>query len=334
MDSTTAALVFDTASQDADFADMEPFVNSLLIDDSGGACAGKNSASSASASSSSASAAAATASAPDPMVEVAKAMIEAQGPRPTFAEFAKVPQRNPFSATPTVQALLAESPRRREFEQRHFDRADANHDAVLQFVELRGAVANMCEELGVSLPSSSKIDQLFAACDANHDGGLSKAEFALLVKRVLRAAEAKLASEVAEAEEQLRQQRGKSYSKLAEAELRAAFPPPPQPMDSFNELHDTWEDELRAKKELALLNSAAAGKISGMTGMALNGIESRVDRLLAGGQLDKGLASSLKLALSRWTKHRATRKAAAAQREREAAEPWNWKGQQVKGRKR
>ena len=37
MDSTTAALVFDTASQDADFADMEPFVNSLLIDDSGGA---------------------------------------------------------------------------------------------------------------------------------------------------------------------------------------------------------------------------------------------------------------------------------------------------------
>ena len=272
------------------------------------------------------------------MVEVAKAMIEAQGPRPTFAEFAKVPQRNPFSATPTVQALLAESPRRREFEQRHFDRADANHDAVLQFVELRGAVANMCEELGVSLPSSSKIDQLFAACDANHDGGLSKAEFALLVKRVLRAAEAKLASEVAEAEEQLRQQRGKSYSKLAEAELRAAFPPPPQPMDSFNELDEEEEFPARyterAKKELALLNSAAAGKISGMTGMALNGIESRVDRLLAGGQLDKGLASSLKLALSRWTKHRATRKAAAAQREREAAEPWNWKGQQVKGRKR
>ena len=273
------------------------------------------------------------------MVEVAKAMIEAQGPRPTFAEFAKVPQRNPFSATPTVQALLAESPRRREFEQRHFDRADANHDAVLQFVELRGAVANMCEDLGVSLPASSKIDQLFAACDANHDGGLSKAEFALLVKRVLRAAEAKLASEVAEAEEQLRQQRGKSYSKLAEAELRAAFPPPPQPMDSFNELHDISLNDFnelhaRAKKELALLNSAAAGKISGMTGMALNGIESRVDRLLAGGQLDKGLASSLKLALSRWTKHRATRKAAAAQREREAAEPWNWKGQQVKGRKR
>ena len=268
------------------------------------------------------------------MVEVAKAMIEAQGPRPTFAEFAKVPQRNPFSATPTVQALLAESPRRREFEQRHFDRADANHDAVLQPDELRGAVANMCEDLGVSLPASSKIDQLFAACDANHDGGLSKAEFALLVKRVLRAAEAKLASEVAEAEEQLRQQRGKSYSKLAEAELRAAFPPPPQPMDSFNELHDKDEDFWRAKKELALLNSAAAGKISGMTGMALNGIESRVEGLLAGGQLDKGLASSLKLALSRWTKHRATRKAAAAQREREAAEPWNWKGQQVKGRKR
>ena len=109
-------------------------------------------------------------------------------------------------------------------------------------------------------------------------------------------------------------------------------------MDSFNELDEEEEFPARyterAKKELALLNSAVAGKISGMTGMALNGIESRVDRLLAGGQLDKGLASSLKLALSRWTKHRATRKAAAAQREREAAEPWNWKGQQLKGRKR
>ena len=266
-------------------------------------------------------------------------MIEAQGPRPTFAEFAKVPQRNPFSATPTVQALLAESPRRREFEQRHFDRADANHDAVLQPDELRGAVANMCEDLGVSLPSSSKIDQLFAACDANHDGGLSKAEFALLVKRVLRAAEAKLASEVAEAEEQLRQQRVKSYRNLAEAELRAAFPPPAN-VNSLHEFHEFQEkrqadhDTDRAKKELALLNSAAAGKISGMTGMALNGIESRVEGLLAGGQLDEKMEKDLSAALSRWTKHRATRKAAAAQREREAAEPWNWKGQQVKGRKR
>ena len=171
------------------------------------------------------------------MVEVAKAMIEAQGPRPTFAEFARSAQRNPFSATPTVQALLAESPRRREFEQRHFDRADANHDAVLQPDELRGAVANMCEDLGVSLPSSSKIDQLFAACDANHDGGLSKAEFALLVKRVLRAAEA-VGLEVAEAEEQLRQQRASRIVSSRRLNCARPFRRRPQPMDSFNELHD------------------------------------------------------------------------------------------------
>ena len=36
---------------------------------------------------------------PNPMVALASAMLEAQGPRPTFADFANVPRSNPFEST-------------------------------------------------------------------------------------------------------------------------------------------------------------------------------------------------------------------------------------------
>lgn len=41
---------------------------------------------------------------PNPLVALACASMEAQGPRPTFTEFANVPSANPFSAQPAVDA--------------------------------------------------------------------------------------------------------------------------------------------------------------------------------------------------------------------------------------
>ena len=43
------------------------------------------------------SSATAVTDAPNPMVAVATAMLEAQGPRPTFSDFATVPHQNPFT---------------------------------------------------------------------------------------------------------------------------------------------------------------------------------------------------------------------------------------------
>lgn len=36
---------------------------------------------------------------PNPMVAIAQATMEAQGPRPTFGDFAQVPAQNPFNGT-------------------------------------------------------------------------------------------------------------------------------------------------------------------------------------------------------------------------------------------
>ena len=86
----------------------------------------------------------------------------------------------------------------------------------------------------------------------------------------------------------------------------------------------------RAKKELALLNSAAAGKISGMTGMALNGIESRVTASLRAASWIKGwrAVSSWRSLDGQSTGRRGRRRPRSA---REEAELWNWKGAASEG---
>ena len=64
--------------------------------------------------------------APNPMVAIASAMLEAQGPRPSFGDFATVPSQNPFAAREHV------------FVTRHGARIDNGPDADAQWLAKAG----------------------------------------------------------------------------------------------------------------------------------------------------------------------------------------------------
>ena len=98
---------------------------------------------------------------PDPMVAIASAMLDAQGPRPTFADFATVPSSNPFVADASAQHV---------FITRHGARIDNGPDSDPQWLGKAGHGRRHDPHLSASgLQASEEL----AACLSAEAAGLA-----------------------------------------------------------------------------------------------------------------------------------------------------------------